>query len=112
MWVTVVSSVCDAEVLSMAKTQEQLDAGVAKMMALNSDSGNVGDGRQARVTRPVWEPEQPAPWQMLGVAQEISRELGFRDDRAIGWRRLDGNFTGYLGLPTLDSIGVKGAGAP
>jgi len=109
-WVNCVSSVCDAEVLSMAKTQEQLDAGIAKMMALNADQGNVVMEVTRGVTRPVWEPDQPGTMAMLGVAQEISRELGFEMTGQSAGGGSDGNFTGYLGLPTLDSIGVRGQG--
>ncbi|HBR38242.1 MAG TPA: carboxypeptidase, partial [Sulfitobacter pontiacus] len=102
--------VCDAEVLSMAKTQEQLDGGIAKMMALNADQGNVVMEVTRGVTRPVWEPDQPGTMAMLGVAQEISRELGFEMTGQSAGGGSDGNFTGYLGLPTLDSIGVRGQG--
>jgi len=109
-WVNCVSSVCDAEVLSMAKTQEQLDAGIAKMMALNADQGNVVMEVTRGVTRPVWEPDQPGTMAMLRVAQEISRELGFEMTGQSAGGGSDGNFTGYLGLPTLDSIGVRGQG--
>ena len=109
-WVNCVSSVCDAEVLSMAKTQEQLDAGIAKMMALNADQGNVVMEVTRGVTRPVWEPDQPGTMAMLGVAQDISRELGFEMTGQSAGGGSDGNFTGYLGLPTLDSIGVRGQG--
>ena len=109
-WVNCVSSVCDAEVLSMAKTQEQLDAGIAKMMALNADQGNVVMEVTRGVTRPVWEPDQPGTMAMLGVAQEISRELGFEMTGQSAGGGSDGNFTGYLGLPTLDSIGIRGQG--
>ena len=53
-WVNCVSSVCDAEVLTMAKTQELLERGVEKMMALNTDTGDVIMEVRRGVTRPVW----------------------------------------------------------
>ena len=109
-WVNCVSSVCDAEVLSMAKTQELLDEGVAKMLALNSDAGDVVMEVRRGVTRPVWEPDQPGTMAMLSLAQEISKEIGFEMTGASAGGGSDGNFTGFLGLPTLDSIGVRGAG--
>jgi len=109
-WVNCVSSVCDAEVLSMAKTQEQLDAGVAKMMALNSDEGDVIMEIRRGVTRPVWEPDQPGTMAMLKLAQEIGGELGIEITGSSAGGGSDGNFTGFLGLPTLDSIGVRGKG--
>ncbi len=109
-WVNCVSSVCDAEVLSMAKTQEQLDAGVARMLALNSDSGDVVMEVKRGVTRPVWEPDQPGTMAMLSLAQDIAGEIGFEISGASSGGGSDGNFTGFLGLPTLDSIGVRGKG--
>ncbi len=109
-WVNCVSSVCDAEVLTMAKTQEQLDAGVEKMMALNSDGGDVIMEIRRGVTRPVWEPDQPGTMAMLKLAQEIGREIGIEITGSSAGGGSDGNFTGFLGLPTLDSIGVRGKG--
>ncbi|MCZ4368156.1 M20/M25/M40 family metallo-hydrolase [Sulfitobacter dubius] len=109
-WVNCVSSVCDAEVLSMAKTQEQLDASVEKMMALNSDEGDVIMEIRRGVTRPVWEPDQPGTMAMLKLAQDIGGELGIEITGSSAGGGSDGNFTGFLGLPTLDSIGVRGKG--
>ena len=109
-WVNCVSSVCDAEVLTMAKTQEHLDAGVEKMMALNDDTGDVILEIRRGVTRPVWEPDQPGTMAMLKLAQEIGKEIGFELSGSSAGGGSDGNFTGFLGLPTLDSIGVRGKG--
>ncbi|ARC89792.1 M20/M25/M40 family metallo-hydrolase [Rhodovulum sp. MB263] len=107
-WVNCVSSVCDAEVLTMAKTQELLDEGVARMMALNSDTGEVVMEVRRGVTRPVWEADQPGTMAMLALAQEIAGEIGFEITGASAGGGSDGNFTGALGIPTLDSIGVCG----
>ncbi|MFD2738890.1 M20/M25/M40 family metallo-hydrolase [Sulfitobacter aestuarii] len=109
-WVNCVSSVCDAEVLSMAKTQADLDAGIERMMALNSEEGDVIMEVRRGVTRPVWEPGQPGTMAMLSLAQEIAGEIGFELTGSSAGGGSDGNFTGFLGLPTLDSIGVRGKG--
>lgn len=108
-WVNCVSSVCDAEVLTMAKTQALLDEGVEKMMALNDDDPEVVMEVRRGVTRPVWEPDQPGTMAMLSLAQEIAGEIGFEVSGASAGGGSDGNFTGALGIPTLDSIGVRGA---
>ena len=107
-WVNCVSSVCDAEVLTMAKTQELLDEGVEKMLSLNDDAAEVVMEVRRGVTRPVWEPDQSGTMSMLSLAQEISGELGFEISGASAGGGSDGNFTGALGIPTLDSIGVRG----
>ncbi|PXW80627.1 glutamate carboxypeptidase [Ruegeria sp. P4] len=109
-WVNCVSSVCDAEVLTMAKTQELLDEGIAKMMALNTTEGDVVMEVRRGVTRPVWEPDQPGTMAMLSVAREIAGEIGFDLPAGSAGGGSDGNFTGFMGLPTLDSIGVRGKG--
>ncbi|WP_349359275.1 M20/M25/M40 family metallo-hydrolase [Stappia sp.] len=109
-WVNCVSSVCDAEVLTMAKTQALLDEGVARMMALGTDEGEVTLEVRRGVTRPVWEPDQPGTMEMLALAREVAGEIGFEISAASAGGGSDGNFTGHLGLPTLDSIGVRGKG--
>lgn len=108
-WVNCVSSVCDAEVLTMAKTQALLDEGVERMLALNEPEAEVVMEVRRGVTRPVWEPDQPGTMAMLSLAQEIAGEIGFEISGASAGGGSDGNFTGALGLPTLDSIGVRGA---
>lgn len=109
-WVNCVSSVCDAEVLSMAKTQELLDEGVAMMLALNAEEDNMIMEVRRSVTRPVWQADQPGTLAMLSLAQEIAGEIGFEMSACSDGGGSDGNFTGALGLPTLDSIGVRGKG--
>ncbi|MEX0338683.1 MAG: M20/M25/M40 family metallo-hydrolase [Arenibacterium sp.] len=109
-WVNCVSSFCDAEALSMAKKQEDLDYGVARMLALAGETEGVDFEVTRGVTRPVWKPDQPGTMEMYGLAREICAEIGFdlTCDSAGGGS--DGNFTGAMGIPTLDSIGVRGAG--
>lgn len=109
-WVNCVSSICDAEVLSMAKTQALLDEGVEKMLALNDDTGDVVMEVRRGVTRPVWEPNQQGTMEMLDLANQIAAEIGFHMTGQSAGGGSDGNFTGFLGLPTLDSIGVRGKG--
>lgn len=81
---------------------------VAKMMAFNSDDGDVVMEVRRGVTRPVWEPNQPGTMAMLSLAQEIADEIGFEMTGSSAGGGSDGNFTGFLGLPTLHSIGVRG----
>lgn len=110
-WVNCVSSSCDAEVLSMAKRQEDLDQGVAAMLALAGDvGGDVVLEVSRGVTRPVWEPNQPGTMAVYEIAREIAAEIGFDLPCGSAGGGSDGNFTGALGIPTLDSIGVRGKG--
>jgi len=110
-WVNCVSSFCDAEALTMAKKQSDLDAGVARMLALQGDVNGVGFEVTRGVTRPVWEPDQPGTMAIFDIAKEIAKELGFEMLGRSQGGGSDGNFTGAMGIPTLDSLGVRGAGA-
>jgi glutamate carboxypeptidase len=109
-WVNCVSSVCDAEVLSMAKTQADLDRGIAAMEALATDKGDVTLHISRGVTRPVWEPNQPGTMEVYELARGIAKEIGFDLTCASSGGGSDGNFTGHMGVPTLDSIGLRGKG--
>ncbi|MFD1193138.1 M20/M25/M40 family metallo-hydrolase [Seohaeicola saemankumensis] len=109
-WVNCVSSTCEAQALTMAKTQQDLDRGVAAMMALQGEENGVSFEVTRGVTRPVWEPNQPGTMAMFDIAKEICAELGFDLTGASSGGGSDGNFTGFMGIPTLDSIGVRGKG--
>ena len=109
-WVNCVSSSCEAQALTMAKTQEDLDRGVAAMMALQGEENGVSFEVTRGVTRPVWEPNQPGTMAMFDIAKEICADLGFTLTGSSSGGGSDGNFTGFMGIPTLDSIGVRGKG--
>jgi glutamate carboxypeptidase len=79
-------------------------------MALQGEENGVTFEVTRGVTRPVWEPNQPGTMAMFDVAKEICAELGFELTGASSGGGSDGNFTGFMGIPTLDSIGVRGKG--
>ena len=109
-WVNCVSSECNAQVLSMAKRQNDLDKGVKDILGLISDENGVEFHVNRGVTRPVWEPNQPGTMAMFDLARDIAKSLGFDLTASSAGGGSDGNFTGFLGIPTLDGLGVKGAG--
>lgn len=109
-WVNCVSSFCDAEALTMAKKQSDLDDGVARMLALQGEVNGVGFEVTRGVTRPVWEPDQPGTMEIFEIARTIAKELGFDMQGRSQGGGSDGNFTGAMGIPTLDSLGVRGNG--
>ncbi len=109
-WVNCVPQSCKAEVLSMAKRQHDLDRGVDRLLALTDlDGEGIGFRVRRGVTRPVWEP-MPATMMVYGLAREIARELGFELTHGSAGAGSDANFTGALGIPTLDGLGVRGEG--
>jgi glutamate carboxypeptidase len=80
------------------------------MMGLVGDENRVVFEVTRGVTRPVWEPNQPGTMALFDVARSIAKDLGFDLTAASQGGGSDGNFTGYLGIPTLDGLGVKGDG--
>ena len=109
-WVNCVSSFCDAQALSMAKKQEDLDDGIARMLALQESVNGVAFEVARGVTRPVWHPDQPGTLKIFEIAKEIASDLGFEMKGRSQGGGSDGNFTGAMGIPTLDSLGVRGQG--
>jgi glutamate carboxypeptidase len=108
-WVNCVASSCTGEALSMAKRQADLDKGVERMLALSATENDVTFKVSRGVTRPVWEPSA-ATMALFEKAKAINARLGLPElmhgSKGGG---SDGNFTGAMGIPTLDGLGVHGA---
>lgn len=104
-WVNCVSSEARAEALSMAKRQEDLDQGVAAMLALS----DVETGFEVTrgLTRPVWEPSE-ATLDLAAMVEALHREVGIGFVHKSQGGGSDGNFTGAMGVPTIDGLGVEG----
>ncbi len=109
-WVNCVSTTCAGEALSMAKRQDDLDRGVAAMLALRASSNDVQFKVTRGVTRPVWEPGSKV-MALYETARGIARDLGYDITSQSSGGGSDGNFTGAMGIATLDGLGVQGAGA-
>ena len=109
-WVNCVTTTCSGEALSMAKRQEDLDRGVAAMLALRGSSNEVQFKVTRGVTRPVWEPDAKC-MALYETARRVAEGLGFAINPQSSGGGSDGNFTGAMGIPTLDGLGVAGAGA-
>ncbi len=108
-WVNCVATTCKGEALSMAKRQADLDRGVASILALRGTPGGAGFTVTRGVTRPVWEPGE-ATLAMVAQAQRIAAGLGIALNHQSAGGGSDGNFTGAMGVPTLDGLGVRGGG--
>jgi len=109
-WVNCVTTTCTGQALSMAKRQEDLDRGVAAMLDLRGSSNEVQFKVTRGVTRPVWEPDARG-MALYDVASGIAKGLGYAINPQSSGGGSDGNFTGAMGIPTLDGLGVAGAGA-
>jgi glutamate carboxypeptidase len=108
-WVNCVATTCRAEALSMAKRQADLDQGVERMLALAGTADDVAFTVTRGVTRPVWEPDA-ASLALYETARGIAKALGFDIPHKSAGGGSDGNFTGPMGIPTLDGLGALGDG--
>lgn len=106
-WVNCVTTLCEAEALSMAKRQADLDHAVERMLALSGRQGGVEFTVRRGVTRPVWEPDA-GTMGLYRMAQGLAAKLGLPLPHDSAGGGSDGNFTGALGIPTLDGLGVQG----
>ena len=107
-WVNCVPSWCRAETLSMAKRQKDLDRGVDRMLAMSGVENDVTFTVTRGVTRPVWEPSD-ATMAMFETARRIAHSAGVELGHGSAGGGSDGNFTGAIGIPTLDGLGAQGS---
>ena len=109
-WVNCVASACEGEALSMAKRQADLDSGVERMLALTKGDDEAGRFIVTHgVTRPVWEPNGKT-MAMYQIAKRLAATLGIDLPHESSGGGSDANFTGALGIASLDGLGVCGAG--
>ena len=109
-WVNCVPSNASADCLSMAKTQEDLDEGVERLLKFSGVRNGVNFQIKRGVTRPVWEPDLPSTLDLYEKARTISKEIGLEMPHRSQGGGSDANFTGALRIPSLCSLGVKGEG--
>ena len=93
----------------MAKRQEDLDQGVARMLGLSGTHDDVTFTVTRGVTRPVWEPDART-MALYDTARGLAQSLGFDISHESAGGGSDGNFTGAMGIATLDGLGVQGEG--
>jgi len=114
-FVNVIPIECHAEVLCVAPTEEDFAEVQAKMASLarNGDEPDA-DGVRVEVEpgpiRPLFKP-QAGTLGLYETAREVADGLGFVLEHGQFGGGSDGNITGALGVPTLDGLGVCGAGA-
>ena len=108
-WVNCVPTLCRGQALSMAKRQSDLDRGVARMLALGGEEDGVRFTVTRGVTRPVWEPDA-GTMDLYERARALSEARGCALPHHSAGGGSDGNFTGAMGIPTLDGLGVLGRG--
>lgn len=108
-WVNCVATTCNAEVLVSATTDEKLEEAIRRMEALRPVGGNVKVNAQTNVVRPVWTSNDRS-WQLYERASSLAGQLGFAIPHQSSGGGSDGNFTGAMGIATLDGLGARGDG--
>lgn len=108
-WVNCVPTLCRGQALSMAKRQADLDRVVEQMLALSGEEDGVRFTVGRGVTRPVWEPDA-GTLALYAIAKDLAAETGIVLTHCSAGGGSDGNFTGAMGIPTLDGLGVLGHG--
>jgi glutamate carboxypeptidase len=109
-WVNCVPMTCTAQALCVSRTDEKF-AEIGRTL-----DGLVGVRNDVRIevqrgpVRPLWTPHA-ATLALYERANRIAGEIGFELPHGQHGGGSDGNFTGHMGIATLDGIGVMGDGA-
>jgi glutamate carboxypeptidase len=109
-WVNCVPMTCTAQALCVARDMATF-AEIGRVM-----DGLVGIRSDVRIeiepgpVRPLWTAHAPT-LALYERARRIAGEIGFALPHGQHGGGSDGNFTGALGIATLDGLGVMGGGA-
>jgi glutamate carboxypeptidase len=100
------SAEIDVRVASKAE-ETRIDAALRSLVPITPDTRITVSGG---INRPPME-RTPAIASLFEHAHRIGRELGLDLNEGSTGGGSDGNFTAALGIPTLDGLGARGAGA-
>ena len=101
---------CRAELLTVAPTQAIFDEIGERLKSLESENDGIRVTVERGPVRPLWPPHRET-MALYETAHAIAAGLGFELRHGSFGGGSDGNFTGALGVATLDGLGVDGAGA-
>ncbi len=106
-WVNCVPTTCEAELLVVAQTQLAFDDLLARIRTEAADCAHAPVHIETGPVRPFWKPDAEGN-PILKEAREIAGRLGLEIDAVVSGGGSDGNFTGNLGIATLDGLGACG----
>ena len=109
-FVNVVPIECRAQVLAVAPFAEAIDEIRDAMLSLKAIDPDCSFTVEAGPVRPLFEPTDET-LALYDKAEAIARDIGFVPGHGRFGGGSDGNFTGALGIPTLDGLGLMGDGA-
>lgn len=110
LFVNVIPTECTAQVLCVASSPENLQYVYDFMANLKSPIDEVGLEVIKGAERPLFQ-ASPGTLNLFEIAKSAAARLGVALEHGQFGGGSDGNFTGALGIPTLDGLGVVGAGA-
>ncbi|MEM7634686.1 MAG: M20/M25/M40 family metallo-hydrolase [Pseudomonadota bacterium] len=110
VFVNVVTTLCEAQVLCVAPTDELLLEVQSNMAALAGEEDGVRIEVEAGLLRPVAKPHEET-MALYNHAHQLAAALGIELGHCQSAGGSDGNFTGALGIATLDGLGVGGSNA-
>lgn len=109
-FVNVMPIECRAEILSVAPTMAIFHEIGERLRALEGDNDGTKVTLEPGPVRPLWEPNRDT-MALFEHARRLAGEIGFELRHGSFGGGSDGNFTGALGVATLDGLGVDGSGA-
>lgn len=109
-FVNVVAIMCEAQVLCVAPSDELLEEVRQRMRALQGEKDGVRVEVEQAIHRPV-APQHQKTMALYERAKVLAEDMGLEFGHCQSGGGSDGNFTGAMGLATLDGLGVAGAGA-
>lgn len=109
-FVNVMPIECRAQVLTVAPTQAIFEEVYARMKALEAENDGIRVVVERGPVRPLWEQHRET-MSLFEKAHGLAAEIGFELKHGSFGGGSDGNFTGALGIATLDGLGVDGSGA-
>ncbi len=109
-FVNVMPIECRAQVLTVAPNRAIFDEVSERMKALELENDGIRVAVEQGPVRPLWEPHRET-MSLYEKAHELAAGIGIKLSHGSFGGGSDGNFTGAMGLATLDGLGVDGAGA-
>ncbi|HUF23485.1 MAG TPA: M20 family metallopeptidase [Vicinamibacterales bacterium] len=106
----VVAETAEAEVDVRVARAEDAPAVTRALQALAVEDPRIQVRVSGAINRPPFERTEGVA-ALYGTARDVARELGFDLGEGATGGASDGNFTGALGVPTLDGLGAIGGGA-
>jgi glutamate carboxypeptidase len=108
-FVNVIPTDCRCEVLCVAPNETAFAEIQQRMAAITSPDGEVRVVVEPGPIRPLFKAHDGTK-ELLEIAQRVARDIGLELGHGQFGGGSDGNFTGALGIPTLDGLGVVGTG--